>query len=202
MTILTTSFSEIILASSSQTRKDLMNRLGLDYRCISPDIDESAQGEMHADDLAKRLAFEKAQVIAKQYPNAIIIGSDQVAWREHAPQDFIGKPLSIKNAIEQLQANSGKNVFFSTALSVQHYASGFERTLVEHYHVKFRDLSRTEIKRYVEKDQPLHCAGSFKCESLGITLFEQMIGQDQTTLMGMPMIQLCEILRKFGIQLP
>lgn len=202
MTILTTSFSEIILASSSQTRKDLMNRLGLDYRCISPDIDESAQGEMHADDLAKRLAFEKAQVIAKQYPNAIIVGSDQVAWREHAPQDFIGKPLSIENAIQQLQANSGKNVFFSTALSVQHYASGFEHTLVEHYHVKFRDLSRTEIKRYVEKDQPLHCAGSFKCESLGITLFEQMIGQDQTTLMGMPMIQLCEVLRKLGIQLP
>ncbi|WP_173910487.1 nucleoside triphosphate pyrophosphatase [Acinetobacter sp. Marseille-Q1618] len=202
MTILTTSFSEIILASSSQTRKDLMNRLGLDYRCISPDIDESAQGEIHADDLAKRLAFEKAQVIAKQYPNAIIIGSDQVAWREYAPQDFIGKPLSIENAIQQLQANSGKNVFFSTALSVQHCASGFEHTLVEHYHVKFRDLSRTEIKRYVEKDQPLHCAGSFKCESLGITLFEQMIGQDQTTLMGMPMIQLCEILRKFGIQLP
>lgn len=202
MTILTTSFSEIILASSSQTRRDLMNRLGLDYRCISPDIDESAQGEIHADDLAKRLAFEKAQVIAKQYPNAIIIGSDQVAWREHAPQDFIGKPLSIENAIQQLQANSGKNVFFSTALSVQHYASGFEHTLVEHYHVKFRDLSRTEIKRYVEKDQPLHCTGSFKCESLGITLFEQMIGQDQTTLMGMPMIQLCEILRKFGIQLP
>ena len=202
MTILTTSFSEIILASSSQTRKDLMNRLGLDYRCISPDIDESAQGEIHADDLAKRLAFEKAQVIAKQYPNAIIIGSDQVAWREHAPQDFIGKPLSIENAIQQLQANSGKNVFFSTALSVQHYASGFEHTLVEHYHVKFRDLSSTEIKRYVEKDQPLYCAGSFKCESLGITLFEQMIGQDQTTLMGMPMIQLCDTLRKFGIQLP
>ncbi|MCX5467117.1 Maf family protein [Acinetobacter nematophilus] len=194
--------SEIILASSSQTRQDLMNRLGLDYRCISPDIDESPQNESHADQLAKRLAFEKAFFIAKNCPNAIVIGSDQVAWREHAPQDFIGKPLSVDNAIQQLQANSGQNVFFSTALSVQHLASGYEQTLVEHYHVKFRDLTLAEIERYIEIDQPLHCAGSFKCESLGISLFEQMIGQDQTTLMGMPMIQLCRILRELGISLP
>ena len=194
--------TQIILASSSQTRKDLMNRLRLDYLCISPDIDESPQGENHADDLAKRLAFEKAQVISQAHPNAIVIGSDQVAWREHAPQDFIGKPLTVENAIAQLQLNSGKNVFFSTALSVQHLTSGFEQTLVEHYHVKFRDLTLNEIQRYVELDNPLHCAGSFKCESLGITLFEQMIGKDQTTLMGMPMIQLCGILRKLGILLP
>ena len=194
--------TQIILASSSQTRKDLMNRLRLDYLCISPDIDESPQGETHADDLAKRLAFEKAQVIAQDHPHAIIIGSDQVAWREHSPQEFIGKPLTVEKAIQQLEANSGKNVYFSTALSVQHLASGFEQTLVEHYHVKFRDLSLEEIQRYVLLDNPLHCAGSFKCESLGISLFEQMIGQDQTTLMGMPMIQLCKILRKLNLQLP
>ena len=194
--------TQIILASSSQTRKDLMNRLRLDYLCISPDIDESPQGENHADDLAKRLAFDKAQVISQAHPNAIVIGSDQVAWREHAPQDFIGKPLTVENAIAQLQLNSGKNVFFSTALSVQHLASGFEQTLVEHYHIKFRGLTLNEIQRYVELDDPLYCAGSFKCESLGITLFEQMIGKDQTTLMGMPMIQLCGILRKLGILLP
>ena len=193
---------EIILASSSQTRKDLMNRLGLDYQCVSPDIDESSQADIHADHLATRLAFEKARIVAEQYPNAIVIGSDQVAWREHFPEDFIGKPLTVTNAIQQLQANSGKNVYFSTALSVQHRTSNFEHTLVEHYHVKFRDLTSAEIERYIERDQPLHCAGSFKCESLGISLFEQMIGQDQTTLMGMPMIQLCQILRKFGIQLP
>ena len=194
--------TQIILASSSQTRKDLMNRLRLDYLCISPDIDELPQGEIHADDLAKRLAFEKAQVIAQDHPHAIVIGSDQVAWREHSPQEFIGKPLTVEKAIQQLEANSGKNVYFSTALSVQHLASGFEQTLVEHYHVKFRDLSLEEIQRYVLLDNPLHCAGSFKCESLGISLFEQMIGQDQTTLMGMPMIQLCGILRTLGILLP
>ena len=202
MTDLKIQHSDIILASSSQTRKDLMNRLGLNYHCISPDIDESPRGEIHADDLAMRLAFEKAQIIAKDHPNAIVIGSDQVAWREHAPQEFIGKPLTVDNAVRQLQANSGQNVYFSTALSVQHLASGFERTLVEHYHVKFRELTLEEIQRYIETDQPLHCAGSFKCESLGISLFEQMIGQDQTTLMGMPMIQLCGILRESGIQLP
>ena len=193
---------ELILASSSQTRKDLMDRLRLDYRCISPDIDESAMGELHADDLAKRLAFRKARVIAELNLNAIIIGSDQVAWREHAPYDFIGKPLSVENAIQQLQENSGKIVFFSTALSVQHLRSGFERTLVEHYQVKFRQLTLAEIERYIEIDQPLHCAGSFKCESLGISLFEKMVGDDQTTLMGLPMIQLCKILRQFGINVP
>lgn len=193
---------ELILASSSQTRKDLMDRLRLDYRCISPDIDESAMGELHADDLAKRLAFQKARVIAEQNPNAIVIGSDQVAWREHAPYDFIGKPLSVENAIQQLRENSGKIVFFSTALSVQHLQSGFETTLVEHYQVKFRQLTLTEIERYIEIDQPLHCAGSFKCESLGISLFEKMVGDDQTTLMGLPMIQLCKILRAFELKIP
>lgn len=193
---------ELILASSSQTRKDLMDRLRLDYRCISPDIDESAKDELHADDLAKRLAYEKAKVISQQHPNAIVIGSDQVAWREHTPSDFIGKPLSIENAIQQLQLNSGKTIFFSTALSVQYLDSGFETTLVEHYQVKFRELTLNEIKRYIEIDQPLNCAGSFKCESLGISLFEKMIGDDQTTLMGLPMIQLCKILREFRINVP
>ena len=193
---------ELILASSSQTRKDLMDRLRIDYRCISPDIDESAMGELHADDLAKRLAYEKAHVISTEHPNAIVIGSDQVAWREHAPYDFIGKPLTVENAIQQLLKNSGKTVFFSTALSVQHLQSGFETTLVEHYQVKFRELTLAEIERYIDIDQPLHCAGSFKCESLGISLFEKMQGDDQTTLMGLPMIQLCKILRKFGLNLP
>ena len=194
--------SEIILASSSQTRKDLMNRLRLDYRCVVPDIDESPRGESHADDLAKRLAFEKAHVIASQNPEAIVIGSDQVAWREGAPDIFIGKPLTIEKAIKQLQANSDKILYFSTALSVQQKSIGFEHTLVEHYKVKFRKLGLTEIERYVELEQPFMCAGSFKCESLGISLFEQMIGNDQTTLMGMPMIQLCQILRSLDLNLP
>ncbi|MQW91592.1 septum formation protein Maf [Acinetobacter wanghuae] len=193
---------KIILASSSQTRKELMDRLRLQYSTIVPDIDESPRGENHADVLAKRLAFEKAQHVANLHPDAIVIGSDQVAWREGAPDIFIGKPLTADKAIRQLQANSDKIVYFSTALSVQHQSTGFEQTLVEHYKVKFRKLSLPEIERYIEIEQPFHCAGSFKCESLGISLFEEMIGQDQTTLMGMPMIQLCRILRELKILVP
>ncbi|TCB68425.1 Maf family protein [Acinetobacter sp. ANC 4178] len=194
--------TQIILASSSQTRKDLMDRLKIQYDCVVPDIDESPRGELHADDLARRLAFEKANAIAQKHPDSIVIGSDQVAWREGAPDIFIGKPLSADKAIRQLQANSDKIVYFSTALSVQQHSTGFEQTLVEHYKVKFRKLSLAEIERYVAIEQPLYCAGSFKCESLGISLFEQMIGHDQTTLMGMPMIQLCQILRQLNILVP
>ena len=194
--------TQIILASSSQTRKDLMDRLKIQYDCVVPEIDESPRGELHADDLAHRLAFEKANTIAQKFPEAIVIGSDQVAWREGAPDIFIGKPLSEDKAIRQLQANSDKIVYFSTALSVQQQSTGFEQTLVEHYKVKFRKLSLAEIERYVAIEQPLHCAGSFKCESLGISLFEQMIGHDQTTLMGLPMIQLCQILRQLNILVP
>lgn len=194
--------SPLILASSSQTRKDLMDRLHIDYTCIVPNIDESPRGENHADHLAKRLAFEKARAISELHPDAIVIGSDQVAWREGAPDIFIGKPLTVDKAIKQLHANSDKILYFSTALSVQQQSTGFEHTLVEHYKVKFRKLSLAEIERYVELEQPFMCAGSFKCESLGISLFEQMIGQDQTTLMGMPMIQLCQILRSLNINLP
>lgn len=192
----------IILASSSQTRKDLMDRLHLQYHAIVPNIDESPRGENHADELAKRLAYEKAHAVALQYPDAIVIGSDQVAWREGAPDIFIGKPFTTEKAIKQLQANSDKIVYFSTALSVQQHSTGFETTLIEHYKVKFRKLSLTEIERYVALEQPFHCAGSFKCESLGISLFEEMIGQDQTTLMGMPMIKLCGILRELKILVP
>ena len=157
---------------------------------------------MHADDLAQRLAFEKAHYIAQQYPNAIVIGSDQVAWREQQPDIFIGKPLTSEKAIQQLQANSGQTVYFSTALSVQQQSTGFEQTVVEHYTVKFRSLTDNEIARYVAKEQPLHCAGSFMCEGLGISLFEAMQGNDQTTLMGLPMIQLCRMLRMLNIQVP
>ncbi|MGK9155258.1 Maf family protein [Acinetobacter radioresistens] len=192
----------LILASSSETRKALLNRLGLQYRCISPDIDELPQGETHADELARRLAFDKAHIVARLYPEAVVIGSDQVAWREHTPDDFIGKPLTVEKAVQQLQVNSGKTVYFSTGLSVQQHSTGFQHTLVERYQVKFRTLNLAEIERYIELDQPLHCAGSFKCESLGISLFEKMTGNDQTTLMGLPMIQLCQILRQLDFQIP
>lgn len=192
----------LILASSSTTRKQLLNRLHLNYQTISPDIDEQPKANETADELAYRLAYEKAYVIAQQYPQAIVIGSDQVAWRESQPYDFLGKPLTVENAIQQLQHSSGKTVYFSTGLSVQCLAKDFSHTLVEHYQVKFRQLNLEEIQRYIALDNPLHCAGSFKCESLGISLFEQLQRQDFTSLMGLPLIQLCKILREMGYHLP
>ena len=192
----------VILGSTSRYRKELLSRLRIPFEVCAPHVAETPLPGEAPKELALRLALAKALAVAKQNPNAVVIGSDQVAWREHAPYDFIGKPLSVENAIQQLQENSGKIVFFSTALSVQHLQSGFETTLVEHYQVKFRQLTLAEIERYIEIDQPLHCAGSFKCESLGISLFEKMVGDDQTTLMGLPMIQLCKILRAFELKIP
>lgn len=193
---------EIILASSSATRKILMDRLGVSYRCIAPEIDEAPRGETHADALALRLSIEKGRVISQSHPDAIVIASDQVAWCAETPDQFIGKPLTTAAAVAQLRAQATRSVYFSTGLSVQHQASGFAQHRVEHYQVKFRDLSLAEIERYVELEQPLHCAGSFKCEGLGISLFEHMRGDDQTALMGLPLIQLCRLLRQFGLQLP
>lgn len=195
-------FSEIILASSSSTRKALLDRLGLNYRCISPDLDESPCGETHAADLALRLAQEKARCIAEQFPHALVIGSDQVAYLADRPDKFIGKPLTDAVAIQQLTQQSGQTLHFCTALSVQLQQQQFEHSTVEDFQVCFRQLQLDEIQRYVAKEQPLHCAGSFKCEGLGISLFESMQGNDQTSLMGLPLIALCKILRQFELQLP
>lgn len=192
----------IILASSSSTRRDLMDRLNISYQAISPDIDETAQHNETANQLALRLSIEKANIIAQQYPEAIVIGSDQVAWLADTPTQFIGKPYTSENAIAQLQHQSGKILHFSTGLSVQCLALQAHAHTVVPYTVKFRELNMAEIQRYVEFEQPLHCAGSFKCESLGMTLFETMQGDDYTALMGLPLIQLCQILRQYGIQLP
>ena len=194
--------TQIILASSSETRKALLDRLQLDYLAISPDIDESAKPNENAEQLAQRLSFEKALKIANDYPDAIVIGSDQVAYLTESPQQFIGKPYTEQGAIAQLQQQSGKVLHFATGLSVQCINQQFEHTCVVPFQAKFRELSNNEIQRYVSLDQPLHCAGSFKCESLGISLFEKMHGDDQTTLMGLPMIQLCKILREFGLSVP
>ena len=192
----------LILASSSSTRKDLMNRLHLDYQAISPDIDESSKAGESADDLAQRLSIEKANVIAQLHPEAIVIGSDQVAWLEDEPNTFIGKPYSVENAIQQLKSQSGKVLNFSTGLSIQCLATKQSFNEVVNFQVKFRTLDLEEIQRYVKQDQPLHCAGSFKCESLGITLFEWMRGDDFTALMGLPLIKLCKILNQVGFKLP
>lgn len=196
----------IILASSSEIRQQLLARiltpLNLSFDCISPNIDETSQGEQHADELAYRLAKQKAHVIAQQYPNALVIGSDQVAWCADNPSVFLGKPITEENAVQQLLNHSGKILNFSTGLSVQHLNQEFECTCVAHYQVQFRDLTEIEIRRYIAIDKPLYCAGSFKAESLGISLFNKMHGDDFNTLLGLPVIELCKILRMYGLNMP
>lgn len=193
---------EIILASSSTTRQQLLDRLHIEYRAIAPDIDESARPHENAAQLALRLSQEKAYIIAQHYPDAIVIGSDQVAWLEGQATGFIGKPHTESNAIQQLHQQSGKVLHFSTAITVQCLAAEFLQSSVVPFQVQFRQLCSSEIQRYVTLEQPLHCAGSFKCEGLGMTLFSSMQGEDYTALMGLPLLRLCQYLRRLDIALP
>lgn len=193
---------QIILASSSTARRELLNHLGIKYIAIAPDIDETAKPSESAEQLAYRLSFEKAKIISEQYPDSIVIGSDQVAWLEEQPQIFLGKPYTEQNAIKQLREQSGKILNFSTGLSVQCLNHHTHYNAVVHYQVKFRCLSNDEIQRYVQLDQPLNCAGSFKSEKSGMALLEWMKGDDYTALVGLPIIQLCHFLRNLNFKIP
>lgn len=190
---------KIILASSSPYRKRLLERLNLSFQCISPDIDETPHpGEAPAL-LAARLSEEKAQAVAKNHPDCLIIASDQVAVRNST---ILGKPGTEENAQTQLRKSSGQTVKFLTSLTVFNPEQDSSETRVVPYKVKFRTLSDEEIARYIKADSPLNCAGSFKWEELGISLFEEMEGSDPTALEGLPLITLCSLLREHGIQLP
>lgn len=190
---------QLILASTSATRRELLNRLALCFECVSPDVDETPQPQESPANLALRLAQAKARAVAKQYPSAWVIGSDQVASLNH---HALGKPMTIENAIEQLKACSGRTVRFETAVSLQCLAQDYEDTQLVPFSVTFRTLSLSEITRYVECEEPLLCAGSFKCEGLGISLFSHMHGEDQTALMGLPLLSLCHMLRQAGFSVP
>ena len=197
----------LILASTSTTRRELLQRLALPFECIAPAVDESAQAGETPAQLARRLAEQKAAAIAQQYPNAWVIGSDQVASQfdlatGQAFGELLGKPLTEARAIEQLQQFSGQTLRFYTGLSLQRAAIAHIDTAVVEFTVTFRALTLAEIQRYVALEQPLYCAGSFKCEGLGISLFEQMQGEDLTALMGLPLLRLCQMLRHVGYALP
>lgn len=197
----------LILASTSTTRRELLQRLALPFQCIAPEVDESAQFGETPTQLAYRLAEQKAAAVAQQYPDAWVIGSDQVASqfdlaRGQAFGELLGKPLTESRAIEQLQQFSGQTLRFYTGVSLQCAAIAHVDTAVVEFSVSFRTLSLAEIQRYVALEQPLYCAGSFKCEGLGITLFEQMQGEDLTALMGLPLLRLCQMLRQVGYALP
>lgn len=187
----------LILASSSPYRKQLLERLHLDFICISPDIDETAKSNETAHDLVNRLAYEKASAVNKMHADsAIIIASDQIALLN---TDILGKPHTTENAIKQLSQFSGKKVTFLTSLCVLNNNTGQHDSAIDEYHVFFRNLTQTEIANYIRIESPLNCAGSFKCEGLGATLFSKMEGNDPTSLIGLPLIMLSNLLRKHDI---
>jgi septum formation protein len=186
---------KLILASGSSYRKTLLERLQLPFSAIAPEIDESASPGESATELCQRLAREKARTVARQHPDAIIIGSDQVAVLDGL---ILGKPGTAGRAREQLQACSGREVEFLTALCLVQ-PGGRDLQAVEPFRVYFRQLGELEITRYIELERPLDCAGSFKCEGLGITLFERLAGDDPTALEGLPLIRLAELLRQCGV---
>lgn len=189
----------VILASSSPHRRELLNRFGLKFEAFAPDIDESALKGESASDYVKRLALAKAQAIATRFPHAIVIGSDQAAVIDAA---VLGKPGGKERAVAQLRQASGRTVRFFTGLAVLDSSGKPIGVDVVPYSVHFRELTSEEIDRYVEADRPYDCAGSFKAEGLGITLFRAMEGEDPTALIGLPLIRLAELLRLAGIPLP
>lgn len=187
----------LVLASTSRYRRELLARLGLPFTVESPAVDETPlPGEAPAA-LARRLALAKALAVAARHPEAWVIGSDQVADLDGQP---LGKPGHRDAAVAQLLASSGRTVQFHTAACVVRGAR--QLALEDTTRVRFRSLERAEVERYVQAEQPLDCAGSFKCEGLGITLFEAIESRDPTALVGLPLIALAQALREAGFRLP
>ena len=186
----------LVLASSSPYRSALLRRLGLDFDICQPDIDESPLPGEGGEALVRRLSLKKAEVGAQIFPNALVIGSDQIGMLDGL---MLNKPGSIEHACRQLRAASGREVRFLTGLSVIDTASGQSRSSVETCTVEFRELSDRAILDYVTREQPLDCAGSFKVEGLGIALFHKLAIEDPTALEGLPLIRLTEFLGLFGL---
>jgi MAF protein len=191
----------LLLASSSVYRKQLLEKLQLPFMCASPDIDESIRLDESPHNYVQRLAIEKAKALKGEFPNHIIIGSDQCAVLETNGQQFVlGKPETVENAIQQLSQASGQSVTFLTGLCVYNSATQQEISLVEPFIVHFRNLTRPQIERYIDQENPLDCAGSFKSEGLGIRLFSALEGRDPNSLIGLPLIALVDLLEQQGIQ--
>ena len=192
----------ILLASSSTYRRELLTRLGLAFEWASPDIDESPllneYGELDesADTLVARLSVAKAKALASAYSNHLIIGSDQVAV---LGDQIIGKPQTYEQAFTQLRNARGNQVIFKTGLCLLNASSGQSQVSVEEFKVEFRELSDNQIHHYLTYEQPYDCAGSFKCEGLGVALFSKLSGDDPNTLIGLPLIQLVDMLRVEGV---
>ncbi len=186
----------LILGSTSPFRKDILKKLVIPFETAAPDIDESARDNETPQELALRLAEEKAKAVAKNYPGHLIIGSDQLAV---ANGKILGKPGTHENAVKQLSEVSGQTINFYTGLCLLNSQTGNLQSEVVPYDVVFRELTPEEIENYLLMEKPYNCAGSFKSEGLGIILFEKLVGDDPNTLTGLPLIQLVKMLKNEGV---
>lgn len=193
------SLPTLILGSTSRYRAELLRRVYGDFQQRAPGTDETPLPDETPSDRALRLAIAKAHAAADGLDDALVIGSDQVA---ELAGTVLDKPGTRERAHAQLAASSGREVHFHTALCLHDTRAGQDRVHVDHTVVMFRSLSTEEIDRYIEREQPLDCAGSFKCEGLGIALFERIDNEDPSALIGLPLIALTRMLREAGIPLP
>jgi septum formation protein len=188
-----------VLGSSSPYRRELLSRLRLPFEVDLPHVDETPRPAEGPRDLALRLAREKARAVARKHPQAVVIGSDQVADLEGEP---LGKPGTHDRAVEQLRRMSGKVVIFQTAVAVVCLQSAFEQVDLAPVRVTFRTLGDEEIERYLRAEQPYDCAGSARSEGLGIALLESIDSDDPSALVGLPLIRTARMLRAAGVRLP
>ena len=189
---------KVILASSSKFRKQLLDKLNISFKCISPDIDEKRLNNEAVKDYVKRLSIEKASKIACSNQKSIIIGSDEVADLKGR---IIGKPITKKNAKKQLRMLSGNKVVFRTGLCVLNSETGKYYASVNNYNIFFKDLNDSIISKYLESDDVLKCAASIRIEGLAINLVRRMNGADPSSIMGLPLIKLIDYLAKFNIDI-
>ena len=188
---------QLILGSSSPFRAELLAKLGLPFITASPDIDERPIDGETPEQLVKRLSEQKALAIATQHQSAVIIGSDQVAILDG---QILGKPGNHENAVKQLTASSGKTVRFLTGLALYNAETKKMQSIVEPFEVSFKHLSVEQIEFYLQQEQPYQCAGSFKSEGFGISLFSKLSGDDPNSLIGLPLIKLIQLLAAEGIE--
>jgi len=190
---------QLVLASTSPYRLEILKKLPLAFETDSPQIDEKPLAGESSERLVKRLAEAKARAVSARHPNSLIIGSDQVAV---LAGEILGKPGNHHNAVAQLRKASGQAVIFKTGLCLLNSASEHAQVSCVPFTVQFRVLSDQQIERYLQHEKPYNCAGSFKSEGMGITLFEKLIGDDPNTLIGLPLIELVRMLENEGITLP
>ncbi|WP_182019817.1 Maf family protein [Vibrio diabolicus] len=186
---------QLVLASTSPFRKQLLEKLSLPFICLSPDCDETPFGQETSTELVQRLAQEKA-ISCQTDKASLVIGSDQVCVING---EIVGKPLNRDNAINQLLAQSGKVITFYTGLAVHNTVTNHTEIGFDSFEVHFRDLTLEQIERYVDREEPFYCAGSFKSEGMGICLFNKLVGKDPNTLVGLPLIDLIDMLHVQGL---